>query len=394
MRLRTRVAGLACMAGLTMVASASLAQVTSAGAPSLRTRTAADALLTVDVICRQRNGAACGSLPAASVRVRLDGRQIPENSVRATREMPQVYFLLDAINTPREDLVRSQEALVDVLRTSRDHLPYQASVLIVADTKPVFKGTHDNVGGWELLKNELYLARIAPSSDGIFLANTLTGYSPALRRIGNAQAGEGGIERVHLSLQSLSFVAAAVKDVSTPKMLLWISPGWPYVHMTQGGLAAQVFDSIVYFDGALRDTRMMLYALDPTGAATDHSANQENLQPILRAGLGQNSAAISEPPSNTGSESYKAFLAPAESAHNADPNDMLLPVLALHSGGTVQAASNDVRGGILHFLDDTGAMFSVSFPALESGKGIYHPLSLDTPSENDILRTRSGFYAK
>ncbi len=88
-------------------------------------------------------------------------------------------------------------------------LPYALTIVVVADAKP--RSLHDALDGWELLKKELYVARIGPSQSTAALVAGLDAYQPTLRRIDNVQAAPGAMERVHLSLQALGFLARAVR---------------------------------------------------------------------------------------------------------------------------------------------------------------------------------------
>jgi len=363
--------------------------------PQLQTRPPADNRLFLDVIAPTRNGSPAEPPSADSLRVRIDGKQVPAASLTVTHPAAQLMFVLDAINTPRADLVRSQQALLTWLHNAGERLSSDTSILLAADTQPTFKGLPSgSISTWELLKNELYVTRIPPSRNPAELAAKLAAYNPGLSRLGEAADAIIGSERVHISLQALSFVAAAMKDSPAPKLMLWISPGWPYTHMTEGGYASQLFDSIVYFDDALRSARLMLYMLDPTGAATDHPAPNGDALLAMRPGALRSGGPAHNPGGDVGSGFYKTFLDPVRSPRDADPNDMVLPVLAIHSGGAVQTMSNDLLGGIVRFAADAAAVFELSFPAPSfPRKTSYKNVEISQPALGGVLRTRTGFYA-
>ena len=77
----------------------------------------------------------------------------------------------------------------------------------------------------------------------------------------------------------------------------------------------------------------------------------------------------------------------------AEPNDLLLPVLAGHSGGTVQVMSNDTAGGIVRFLADVPVLWTVRTP-VAGGTGTYHSLQFQPLRAGLALRSASGFYAR
>ncbi len=172
--------------------------------------------------------------------------------------------------------------------------------------------------------------------------------------------------------------------------MLWIGPGWPSVHLNDNGLRAQVFDSVIYFDGALRGGRVTLYALDPTGAGTSHPAG--NSEGALIAALSHAPHAATHG-NEGGADLFRAYLASPRTAREAEPNDLLLPVLASHSGGTVQVMSNDTAGGIARFLADVPTLWTVRTPAAGDG-GPYHSLQFVPLRAGIVLRSASGFYAR
>ena len=358
-------------------------------APTLRPRTADDSRTAWNVLCRETaHNAPCATLLSADLRVLVDGKPLEAAAVSVEQSTPAVEIVLDALNTPLTDLQRSRLALQDALRRLPSTLPYAVSLFVVADSKP--QSSRDALDGWELLKSELYVARIGPSQSTAELLAGLDRYQPTLRRIDTAQAAPGAMERVHLSLQALGFLAGAVKNSKEPNLMLWIGPGWPSVHLNDSGLRGQVFDSVLYFDGALRQSRVTLSALDPTGAGTSRPA--ENSEGALTAALSHAPHAATHG-GEGGADLFRAYLTPPRSAREAQPNDLLLPVLAGHSGGTVQVMSNDTAGGILRFLADVPALWTVRTPSAV-GAGPYHMLQFEPLRTGIMLRSATGFYAR
>lgn len=379
--LRGLVIALACF----VVCGSTFAQKT----PTLRPRTAEDSRAAWNVLCREiTTNAPCQTLLGADVRVLVDGKPLDASGISVEQSTPAVQIVLDALNTPLEDLQRSRLALLEALDRLPATLPYAVSLFVVADSKP--QSSRGALDGWELLKNELYVARVGPSQNTAELIAGLERYGPTLRRIDSAQAAPGAMERVHLSLQALGFLAGAVKNGTAPNVMLWIGPGWPSVHLNDGGLRGQVFDSVIYFDGALRQGRVTLSALDPTGAATSRPA--ANNEGALTAALSRAPHAATHG-SEGGADLFRAYLTPPRSAREAQPNDLLLPVLAGHSGGTVQVMSNDTSGGIARFFAEVPALWTVRTP-FAVGAGPYHRLQFVPLRAGITLRSATGFYAR
>ena len=175
-----RTALLAIVTGLFLTRSSNAQQAN----PTLRSRTAADSTLTFDFTCQNATGAACPMPPTKDLSVRLDGKRLAEASFNVSPATPQMLLLLDAINTPLPDLGRVKQTALDALTAAGAHLPCETSIFVIADTRPRFRGTQPGtVAGWELLKDELYVMRVAPSHSGLHLAAALQALKPARSRI-------------------------------------------------------------------------------------------------------------------------------------------------------------------------------------------------------------------
>jgi len=112
------------------------------------------------------------------------------------------------------------------------------------------------------------------SRDGNAVIADLNQKQLGLRTIGRAQGSFGGFERMQMSLITLRKLADFEAGMPGRKLVVWISPGWPF--LTSGMdqvLESQkqkqwFFDSIVALSDGLRRARITLYSIDPLGQRT------------------------------------------------------------------------------------------------------------------------------
>ncbi len=107
--------------------------------------------------------------------------------------------------------------------------------------------------------------------DGNALATELDQNKAGLRSITRSQGVYGAEDRIGLSLNALQQLA----DYETPrpgrKLVIWISPGWPFLSGPRQELTdkdqQRLFANIVGLSDRLRQARITLYSIDPLGTA-------------------------------------------------------------------------------------------------------------------------------
>ena len=334
-----------CMAGCTAAAQ------TSARTPELRARPAAEQGITLPVF---GSGDALGVL--------VDGHPLPASAFSVIPSRPRLMFLLDAINADRVDLVQSQQQLAQFLR-GQGIASYEAEIWIVGDYEPRFRGGRSAGSALMPLDNRgLWVYRSTMTRDAAALAAELETYTPQLSRL--RAMSSGAAEQQRLSLEALSFVLRVQNDLPGSKLLLYLSPGWPRVHVTSTKETERVFASLIYYADLLRTSGVVLSVLD-FPATDDIGARRE----------------------------YREYLKVPAKVSEADANDLLLPVLATHSGGTVMWDSNDLQAGMASFVRDAGTLSLLSFSSpAPTGKPHFYPV--EATAHGTTLRTVAGFYGR
>jgi VWFA-related protein len=197
-------------------------------------------------------------------------------------------------------------------------------------------------------------------------------HETALRSIRRGAGVYGALERFQLSLNTLNALISKEATVPGRKIVLWISPGWPILSGPDVNLSdrqrSSLFASIIAISGALRETRMTLYSIDPEGAEDAGG---------LRAVY------------------YKEFLKPVTAVKQVQVGNLALQVLAIHSGGLVFNASNDITSQINHCVADVDAFYTLTLDAANADKpNEYHSIEIKVAPPGLSARTLSGYHVQ
>ena len=212
------------------------------------------------------------------------------------------------------------------------------------------------------------------SRDGNAVIADLNQKQLGLRTIGRSQGLSGGMERMQMSLSVLQKLADHEASMPGRKLVVWISPGWPFLisgmdQVLESQKQKQwFFDSIVALSDGLRRARITLYSIDPLGTADALSLRTTD---------------------------YKQFLKGVKKAAQADLGDLALQVLASQSGGQVLNSSNDLAGEIATCAAEANSYYVLTFEGLPGdGPNEYHALEIKLAKPGLTARTRSGYYAQ
>jgi VWFA-related protein len=141
----------------------------------------------------------------------------------------------------------------------------------------------------------------------------------------------------------------------------------PYVQLSARN-EAFLFASIVSLSTTLREARITLYSVDPEGAG---------------AALG------------TQEFYYREFLKPVVLAKNTQAGNLALQVFAVHTGGLVLTASNDIASQITRCVADADVYYTLTVDAAPADQpDAYHTLEVKVATPGLTARTRSGYYVQ
>jgi VWFA-related protein len=265
----------------------------------------------------------------------------------------EVILVVDAVNTAFTSVAVERNEIEKFLRRNGGVLAQPVSITVVSDSGS--SGT-------------------TSSRDGNAVIADLNQKQLGLRTINKAQGLYGAEERIALSLNALEQFVNSEATKPGRKLVVWISPGWPFLN--EPGLDAnlstkrrqQIFDFIVGMSDALRQARITLYNVDPLGLA---DAGQFRTTEYLQFSKG------------------------VKTAGQAQNGNLALQVLAYQSGGRILNSSNDVAGEIATCVADANGFYVLTFDGLPGdGPNEYHALDLKIDKRGLTARTRTGYYAQ
>src|ERR1019366_8876391 len=219
----------------------------------------ADRHMTLDVVVTDKSGKPVPGIAQKDFTL-LDNKQpqkivsfqAVEGAAAAADQPVEVIILVDTVNTEFTNVAIARKEIEKFLGRSGGALAQPVSLIFFSDGAAT--GT-------------------ISSRDGNAVIADLNQKQLGLRTIGRAQGSFGGFERMQMSLITLRKLADFEAGMPGRKLVVWISPGWPF--LTSGMdqvLESQkqkqwFFDSIVALSDALRRARITLYSIDPLGTA-------------------------------------------------------------------------------------------------------------------------------
>jgi VWFA-related protein len=335
-------------------------QVPRPAGPSLPPPGGTDRQITLDVQVTDKSGKAVRGLKKEDFTL-LDDKQ-PKNIVSflavdsaepTTGSAAGIVLVVDEVNVSYQTSVYERAELKKFLLQNGGKLALPVSLVIFTET-----GTKMANGF---------------SRDGIALAAQYDKYTTGLRSSNVTSAGVyPALERQDKSIKTLLSLVAYEGTQPGRKLMIWFSPGWPIISMTNMEVyrkdEQRIFNTIVAATNGLRKARVTLYTVDPFG------------------------------PSSSGGNrisDYKGFLKGVTSPSQVVLGHLALQVLAVHSGGRVLNSTNDLTAAIRECATDAHAFYVLSFEGAQADHGNeYHDLGVTVDKQGITARTRTGYYAQ
>jgi VWFA-related protein len=267
----------------------------------------------------------------------VDGRLVPM----------EVVLLIDAVNIDFREVAVAREGINKFLKRDGGRLAQPTAFAILTD-----KGIH--------FDEEF-------SKDGNALSTALERYTIPLRSINDTTDRAAG-ERSQSTLLGLSQLVTREGPRPGRKIVVWVAPAGLLIFgpkdMLNLKLERQVFGNIVDTSTQLREARITLYSVDPSGIAdVDASSSKANLN------------GVSEP-------------------SKVQMGDLALGVIATQSGGLALNSSNDIAAQLQECIADAGAYYEISFdPTTTDRPNEYHQLEVHVAKPGLTARTRQGYYS-
>ncbi len=322
--------------------------------PALPTASAKpQAAIALNVIALNGSGNPVPGLAAADFIVMEDGKPlVPADFAQPDASGPgatEAILLLDAVNTGFSSVGYVRGELTRFLKENGGKLPLPVSLAVLQETSFTVSGS--------------------PSTDGETVLTELDGKNTGLRAVGRSAGFYGADERLQISLRALQQLALRERGRPGRKQVLWLSPGWAYfsgprVEISDKGRQA-FYAELVQLSQNLREAGIVLYAIDPRGAATAASSRNEY---------------------------YKDFLKPVRSAADVVPGDLSLQALAAKSGGRVLFGSNSVSAEIAACLREASGLYTLALPPQAGESPSFHAVEIKAAKPGILVRAPSGFY--
>lgn len=263
----------------------------------------------------------------------------------------EVILVMDMVNLPFQQMAFVRKEVDTFLRQNDGHLPQPTSLIVFNDS-----GLH-------------VLPR--PTQDGNALADLVEKLHGTVRVLDSAQGAEGALERMQFSINQLGTIAMNEGKKPGRKLLIWVGPGWPMLENASDDNFSErdqqlYFRSIVDLSTWLREARITLYSVQPSGA--------------LGTTLNRNFV-------------YQAYLKGVTSAREADTGDLALKVLVTQTGGLVLGPDNDLAAQLDRCVADANAFYTLTFdPPKAEHADEYHELKVRVDRSHITVRTTTGYY--
>jgi VWFA-related protein len=318
---------------------------------------APDRRITLDVMVADKSGKPVSGLEQKDFTL-LDNKQ-PQNILSfqavngAVADPPvEVVLVTDEVNTNFTNVSTERQQIDKFLEHSGGELPRPVTIAFLTDAGM-------KIGN-------------VTTQDGKALAAELDQNKASLRSITRDQGFYGAADRVGLSLNALQQLAVYETPRPGRKLVIWVSPGWPFLTGPRENLTSKeqqgIFQQIVAISDALRRARITLYSVDP---------------------LGTNDAGGSQ------TYYYQDFVKGVKKSAQAQIGNLALQAIAIQTGGRVLNSNNDVAGEIANDVADANAFYVLTFDGLPGdGPNEYHSLEIKLDRPGSKALTRTGYYAQ
>ncbi|SEG72996.1 VWFA-related domain-containing protein [Bryocella elongata] len=245
--------------------------------PHAPTLTVTSRLVVLDVVATGKDGKPVEGLTRADFRVLEDGQPQEIRSFEATTmhtlpatsaepgtifdpgnpasfgQSPAAVLVLDQLNTHFADSSFARRELHDYLAGQPALLPQPTTLLTVYDSH------FQQIAPFTRSRDQLLKA----------LAAAPTRYAWKLEQGGNSDVDSGPVDRLQQSLNALEQIAQSYERIPGRKNLVWVGGGFPTLNPTtlDGDDAREVKDTLDHVTDVLLDTRVTLYAVDPSSTA-------------------------------------------------------------------------------------------------------------------------------
>jgi VWFA-related protein len=357
-------------------------EATGAQGPRTTTITVNARLVVLDVVVTGKDGKPVDGLTRKDFQVFEDGKSqsirsfeppsahsLPAESSSASAatvfdpakpaafgQSPVTILVLDQLNTHFADSSFARRALRDYL-TKQPQLLTQPTTLLT-----VFDNRFKLLQGFTRDRDALLKALEAAPTE----------YAWKLEVNGNTE--DGPIERIDQSLRALEQIAQSYARIAGRKNLVWVGGGFPTLDPASidGADAQEVKDTLQHVTDVLLDTRITLYAVDPSSSAAGLTEITDTTQLEVAEATGGGIPGSSDP------------------FNSSEDFDKLGPV----TGGRVVRGRNDIPELIASSVDLGASYYTIGYAPSSSSQaeGKYRKIRVVCLVPDLTVNTRNGYY--
>jgi len=296
------------------------------------------------------------ALPAASVAEGVSAVFDPAQPASFGRS-PVNVLVLDQLNTHFADSSFARRCLHDYLASQPALLAEPTTLLSVYDNQ--FK----LLQGFTRDRDALQRALAAAPPEYAWKLEV------------NGKAEYGPVERLDQSLRALEDIAQSYARIPGRKNLIWVGGGFPTLDPTtiDRGDAQEVKDTLQHVTDVLLDTRVTLYAVDPSSSAAGMTEITDSSQ-----------LEFAEMAGDALSGNFDPFGA-------TDDFDRLGPV----TGGRVVRGKNDIAQQIASSVDLGGSFYTIAYTPSSASETAaqYRKIRVVCLRPGLTATTRGGYYS-
>lgn len=291
----------------------------------------------------------------------------------AMNDATEVVILLDAVNSPAQQLEEERQAIFNYLAHGHGPLPYPTSFALWfnGQLKANPRTTDRNELGRAFVKTTKGIHSNACSSVGGAVEKVAAGAADA------AQSAEtvANCLRVHFrdSIAALDGIAQQQKNLGGRTILIWVGPGWPVptgpeFDQQTAKARAGLFDELANVLRDLRDAQVTIDAISPPDETREKEQEREGLKMLMEG---------------------------TRPARETMPASFALPIVATLSGGRALTASHELTADLSSCIHDADAYYVVSFEAMPAtSPHQFHKIEVKVKRPGLDVRTMTQYYAE
>ncbi len=266
-------------------------------------------------------------------------------------------LVLDQLNTHFADSSFARRSMHDYLAKQPALLPQPTTLLSVYDNQ------------FQRLQN------FTRDRDALLRALTDAPTKYAWKLEVNGKTDHGPVERLDQSLRALEQIAQSYASISGRKNLIWVGGGFPTLdpEALDGDNAREVKDTLQHITDVLLDTRITLYAIDPSSSAAGMTEITDASQMAFMQAAGDAATGGVDPFSDT------------------DDFDKLGPL----TGGRVIRGLNDIAQQIATAVDLGANFYTLTYTpdSISEAAAPYRTIKVVCLRAGLTVSTRNGYYS-